>query len=338
MKIINKFRKYKKVLYSSKLLLAVLTIISIILNNSIKSYANGTEEKIQNLVDSHIDVVNKDDFNKLYDAENIANIQNVVDKKIFTPNMSGNYRWNEFITRGEYLTALYKTVCIIDDYGNLNDEEIEVKRTEMIEDIKNMDYKEINYMDLNNHWSKNTVVWIKNYVEEKWPGYFGKIFPEGIFNPDTLITKGELCEITVPFVTSTITQITQGKHENIKDLNKGDEFYFIAMSLLQNNILELDNEEYFNRYKFITRYDAAIILNNLLNDMNNRKSFFESTNIMLDNSLNTAMQMYKQGEKNRYIFEYLINEYNKNKAMLKKNEELENNYIWALKNLILCGL
>ena len=267
-------------------------------------------------------------------------LEELISRNIITPYSDGDYRLDRNVTRGEYLTALYKTVCIIDSYGILKDREIEEKRAELISNIKETYIEGSEYKDLSGHWSENQVNWIKNYINERQKDYFNAIFPGDEFNPGVFITKEEIAAVTKPFSTP-LTNIDKEKYRKLEDLDESNRFYNEITFLLENQIILSSKENYFGINDFITRNDLTIIMNNLLKDMNYRKNFFIYNDIKeINNKLNkplfTAISMYEEGEENRKIFEYLSNEYNKNKDFLSR--EQEENYNWALKTLILCGL
>ena len=126
----------------------------------------------------------------------------LVDREILSGYPDKTFRPDNQITRGEYLTALFKTACVLDEA--IVSEDIpygmgyfyfydfrENGRREFLQSFPSADY-ELSYGDMKNHWSKNYVAWIKNFCDKKVPGLFEKILYNGYMN---LVLKG--CSIWI---------------------------------------------------------------------------------------------------------------------------------------------
>ncbi|HHV94991.1 MAG TPA: S-layer homology domain-containing protein [Clostridiaceae bacterium] len=186
------------------------------------------------------------------------------------------------ITRSEYLAALFKTVCILDE--SIDSEEYSAymgnlyfygyraaERIEFLENFKKANY-DAPYKDLENYWAKNIVAWTKNYADKKNPGLFEKVFPGENFYPDQPITREEAAAITVVFVAPPV----RSKNIQFKDIASDYKYIDEITYLVDNEIIKGLPDGTFRPKENITRAAAAVIMTNVLKDIAYNTDFFAS--------------------------------------------------------------
>jgi hypothetical protein len=186
------------------------------------------------------------------------------------------------ITRSEYIAALFKTVCILDESINsLEDESImygfhfygyrEAERRNFLEMFKTLEY-DAPYQDLENHWSKNIVAWVKNYTDNKYPGLFTKVFAGSEFYPDQPITKEEAAVVTVAFSAPPV----RSRNIQFQDISSDYKFREEITTLVDNEIINGFPDGTFKPKENITRASAAVIMTNVLKEIAYNMDFFSS--------------------------------------------------------------
>lgn len=186
------------------------------------------------------------------------------------------------ITRSEYMAALFKTVCIIDESINLEEyhaymgnlyfhEYRAAERLEFLEAFKKSNY-DAPCKDLENYWAKNIVAWIKNYADKKNPGLFEKVFPGERFYPDQPITREEAAAITVTFLAPPV----RSRNIQFNDIAPDYKFIDEITYLVDNDVINGLPDGTFRPKENITRAAAAVIMTNVLKDIAYNTNFFAS--------------------------------------------------------------
>ncbi|NLY42556.1 MAG: S-layer homology domain-containing protein [Clostridiaceae bacterium] len=191
------------------------------------------------------------------------------------------------VTRAEYLTSLFKTVCILDE--SITSEYVpdsmgnfyfygfrENERREFLKNFAKAQY-EPSYNDLENHWSKNYVAWVKNYCDKKEPDLFKKIFPGESFYPDQPITREEAVLVTTAFMTPPV----RSRGIGFKDVTPEYAFYDEIMNLVNNGIINGFPDGTFKPKENITRAATAVIMTNVLKEIAYNMDFFANPDIYL---------------------------------------------------------
>lgn len=204
----------------------------------------------------------------------------LVNLEILSGYPDKTFKPNNSITRAEYLTSLFKTVCVLDEsivsedipnsmgyfnfYGYRDDE-----RREFLQTFPTKEY-EAPYIDLENHWSKNYVAWVKDFCDKKRPGLFEKIFPGENFNPNQPITREEAVLVTIAFTTPPV----QSRGMEFKDITPDYEFYAEIISLVDNGIINGYPDGTFKPKEKITRAATAVIMTNVLKEISYNLDIF----------------------------------------------------------------
>jgi len=204
----------------------------------------------------------------------------LVNRGILSGYPDKTFRPDNEVTRGEYLTLLFKTVCVLDE--NIVSEDIhdsmgnfdfysfrEYERIEFLQSFPRTEYKPP-YSDLENHWSKNYVAWVKNYCDKKDPNLFKKIFPGESFYPDQPITREESVLVTTAFMASPV----HSRGIEFKDVTPDYEFYDEIMNLVNNGIINGYPDGTFKPKDNITRGATSVIMTNVLKEIAYNMDFF----------------------------------------------------------------
>jgi len=207
-------------------------------------------------------------------------ISTLVNLEIFLGNPDKTFKPDNQTTRAEYLTTLFKTVCVLDE--SIVSEDIpdvmgyydfysfrENERREFLENFKTVKY-ELPYNDMERHWSRNYVAWVKNYCDKKNPGLFEKIFPGENFYPNQPITREEAALITTSFLTPPV----RSRGIEFKDVTPDYEFYDEIMYLVDNGIINGLPDGTFRPKENITRAATAVIMTNVLKEIAYNMDFF----------------------------------------------------------------
>jgi len=208
----------------------------------------------------------------------------LVDREILSGYPDKTFRPDNQITRGEYLTALFKTACVLDEA--IVSEDIpygmgyfyfydfrENGRREFLQSFPSADY-ELSYGDMKNHWSKNYVGWVKNYYDKKEPGLFEKIFPGENFYPNQPITREEAALVTTAFLALPV----RSRGIEFEDVTPDYVFYNEIMDLVDNGIISGYPDGTFRPKENITRAAAAVIMTNVLKEIAYNMDFFADVN------------------------------------------------------------
>jgi len=221
-----------------------------------------------------------------YQITDIANhwagqtIAGLIDLEILLGYPDKTFKPDNHTTRAEYLTTLFKTVCVLDE--SIDPEEISVgfiyydyyyfradKRREFLKNFSNVDYK-LPYNDMEKHWSRNYVAWVKKYCDKKNPGLFEKIFPGENFYPNKLITREEAALVTISFLDPPVRNVGI----EFKDVTPDHEFYNEIMYLVDNGIIRGLPDGTFRPEENITRAATAVIMTNVLKEIAYNTDFF----------------------------------------------------------------
>lgn len=207
-------------------------------------------------------------------------ITTLVNLGIFSGYPDKTFRPNNQITRGEYLASLFRTVCVLDE--SIHSEDVpdsmgsfdfyrfrENERAKFMQNFSKEKY-EAPYNDLQKHWSKNCVVWIKNYCDKKSPGLFERIFSGENFYPDKPITREEAVLVTIAFTTPPV----RSRGIEFKDIKPDYEFYDEIMNLVDNGIINGIPDGTFRPKENITRAATAVIMTNVLKEIAYNMDFF----------------------------------------------------------------
>ncbi len=192
------------------------------------------------------------------------------------------FKPNNQTTRAEYLTTLFKTVCVLDesiesddnpgfmgyfDYINFRESE----RREFLKNFSSAEY-ELPYKDMERHWSRNYVAWIKKYCDKKNPGLFERIFPGENFNPNQYITREEAALVTTAFLALPV----RSRGIEFKDVTPDHKFYNEIMYLVDNGIINGLPDGTFRPKENINRASTAVIMTNVLKEIAYNMDFFAS--------------------------------------------------------------
>ncbi|HHW00104.1 MAG TPA: S-layer homology domain-containing protein [Clostridiaceae bacterium] len=197
----------------------------------------------------------------------------LVDREILLGYPDKTFKPDNNTTRAEYLTTLFKTVCVLDE--SIVPEEISVgfiyydfygfrenERREFLKNFSTVDYK-LPYNDMEKHWSRNYVAWVKKYCDKKNPGLFEKIFPGENFYPNKLITREEAALVTISFLDPPVRNVGI----KFKDVTPDHEFYDEIMYLVNNGIIRGLPDGTFRPEENITRAATAVIMTNVLKEI-----------------------------------------------------------------------
>lgn len=220
----------------------------------------------------------------------------LINKGIFSGYADNTFRPDKEITRGEYIASLFKTACIMDEsisseeyymqltsfdhYGYRNEE-----RNAFLKEFKTKEY-EVDYKDLENHWSKNPLVWVKSYSDKNNPGLFESVFPGEKFYPDKPITREEAAVATVAFTKPPVVD----KGIEFKDIDKDYKFIDEIKSLVNNEIINGFPDGTFKPEANITRAATATIMQNLMKELAYNMDFYgePSTYVAVSSSTRDA--------------------------------------------------
>lgn len=250
----------------------LLLVLSLVLTSAIIPINAGVEDVVYISPASQItDIDNHWARESIYALVNLEILSGYPDK---------TFRPDNQVTRGEYLTSLFNTVCILDE--NIISEDIpnsmgdfnfyvfrENERKKFLKSFSTFEY-ELAYNDLESHWSKNNVAWVKNYCDKKNPGLFEKIFPGTSFYPNQLITREEAVLVSIAFLNSPV----RSRGVEFKDVTPDYVFYDEIMNLVDNGIVNGFPEGTFRPKENITRAATAIIMTNVLKEIAYNMNFF----------------------------------------------------------------
>lgn len=246
-------------------------VLSLVLTNVIPIYAAAADMAYVPPAYELTDIGNH------WASESIAALVNL---EILSGYPDKTFKTDNQVTRAEYLTSLFKTVCVLDDsivtedipdsmgYFNFYDFR-ENERREFLQSFSTVEY-ELPYNDLEGHWSKNYVAWIKNFCDKKVPGLFEKIFPGPRFSPNQPITREEAALVTIAFTAPAV------KSRGIKfaDIAPDYKLYYEIVSLVDNGIISGFPDGTFRPKDNITRGATAVIMTNVLKEIAYNMDFF----------------------------------------------------------------
>jgi len=243
-----------------------------------------------------INAVAEDIYDYMPPAYQITDIENhwagqtiaaLVNREILLGYPDKTFKPDNQTTRAEYLTTLFKTVCILDesvvsedtpdimgyfDFYSFRENE----RKEFLQNFSTVDYK-LPYKDMEKHWSKNYVAWVKNYCDKKNPGLFEKIFPGENFYPNQPITREEAALVTTSF----LAQPVRSKGIKFDDVKPDHAFYDEIMYLVDNEIIKGLPDGTFRPKENITRAATAVIMTNVLKEIAYNMDFFANPDTYL---------------------------------------------------------
>lgn len=184
------------------------------------------------------------------------------------------FRPENKVSRAEFLTALFRTAVVleeevtVDDYGFASEW---AYREELLEEYAASNLA-APYQDLNGHWSKNAVAWVKQYVENIQPGLFAKVFPGNTFDPAKPITREEAAVISSAFLQLPV----EDKPLAFTDVAGGYKYQNEIKSLVNNGVVSGYPDNTFRPQDPVTRAATAVILNKVIDDLNYRVNFFDT--------------------------------------------------------------
>jgi len=255
---------------------ALLLALSLILIN-VFTPINAVAADITDIYDYMPPAYYITDINNHWAGQTIAEL---VNREILLGYPDKTFKPNNQTTRAEYLTTLFKTVCILDEsivsedtpdvmgYFNFYDYR-ENERREFLKNFSTVDYK-LPYKDMEKHWSKNYVAWIKKYCDAKNPGLFEKIFTGENFYPNQPITREEAALVTTSFLAAPV----RSKGIKFEDVKSDHPFYNEIMYLVDNGIIKGLPDGTFRPKENITRAATAVIMTNVLKEIAYNKDFF----------------------------------------------------------------
>lgn len=239
--------------------LFILLILCLVFNASFIVNAN-----FENEVESHW-------------AQNAMNEMKTIG--VINGDEDGVLRPDDTVTRAEFITMLFKIVCVLDEtkdfkatkgYVTLNGIVDCERRAGALEYFKDKSF-DTSYADMRNHWAKNYLGWMENYFNKNNIAALKDLFGTGDFNPDIEISKEAVALLCVPFVQEPIEE----KEITLTDVTKQYKYYNQIALLYNDGIISGDENHMFHPTKTLSRAEAATILLKLLYELNCRHDYFE---------------------------------------------------------------
>lgn len=207
--------------------------------------------------------------------------------KLFKGYEDGTFKPDNYITRSEFISILYRTAIksnvmdsTLSEESKINDDfQLDTLRTsssdgygKIEEDIKEEITEKVTeantgllYQDLDmNFWAYNDILAIKNYIDRKNEQInFEDIFPGNKFYPNKYITREEAALLTYFYTTPPIVC----KNKQFSDLDNGYKYYDIIRNLVDNGIITGYEDNTFRPEKNITRGESATIIRRIYMNM-----------------------------------------------------------------------
>ncbi|WP_425449297.1 S-layer homology domain-containing protein [Dethiothermospora halolimnae] len=254
--------KTKRIL--SLLIVAIIMFNITFINN--KAYG---EEDVDGVSKTLMD--NEVGSYEIIDIENhwaYEEIKELVDKGILKGYKDNTFRPDKYVSRAEFITALLRVVCVLDE--NHKDTPYGERRDAILESISQKKY-DIKYSDLENHWAKNNIAWVKGYIDDKDLLLFENIYSGSEFNPDEEITRKEVVVLTRYFLLPPIID----KDIDFDDINRDNIFYNKIQYVAKNGIMTGHSDGSFRLSSRMTRGDTAVIMSRILKNLKYRKDFLK---------------------------------------------------------------
>lgn len=192
------------------------------------------------------------------------------DVSLFQGYEDGTFRPDDFITRGEYISILYRMAL---DSGLIDNKLDEVADSTIVD-------KDEYYTDLNqSYWGFDNIEGLKgfiNSIDSKMK--FKDIFASEEFKPNKYITRKEaallLSYFDLPAIESEVV--------NFKDLETSTKYYDEIVELVNNKIIQGYEDNTFKPQNNITRAESAVLLKRLFKEIQYKRDYLNEVLVLKD--------------------------------------------------------